>query len=81
MISFHRILIFVALFAPLTTNVMSQSETPGAGATEGFREAKNYIDAAYGVAFLDGGLKGWEFLSLELRFSWADGRSSLKPCS
>ena len=57
MISFHRALIFVALFAPLTTNVMSQSETPGAGATEGFREAKNYIDAAYGVAFLDGGVE------------------------
>ena len=55
MISFHRILIFVALLAPLTTNVLSQSETPGAGATEGVREAKNYIDAAYGVAFLDGG--------------------------
>ena len=30
--TFHRILIFVAF--------MSQSETPGAGATEGFREAK-----------------------------------------
>ena len=57
MTSFHRIQIFVALLAPLTTNVMSQSETPGASATEGFREAKNYIDAAYGVAFLDGGVE------------------------
>ena len=52
MISFHRIPIFVALFAPLTTNVMSQSETPGAG---GYKLGGQNIDAAYGVAFLDGG--------------------------
>ena len=57
MTSFHRIQIFVALLAPLSTNVMSQSEAPGVGATEGVREAKNYIDAAYGVAFLDGGVE------------------------
>ena len=60
MIAFHRILIFVALLAPLTKNVVSQSKAPGVGATEGFREAKNYIDASYGVAFLDMGGEGLE---------------------
>jgi len=57
MTSFHRIVIFAALLAPLSTNVLSQSETPGAGATEGVQGARNYIDASYGVAFIEGGVE------------------------
>ena len=60
---------------------MSQSEAPGVGATEGVREAKNYIDASYGVAFIEGGVERLGVPFRGLRFSWADGRSSLKPCS
>ena len=33
------------------------TEAPGVGATEGVREAKNYIDASYGVAFIEGGVE------------------------
>ena len=61
MTSFHRIVIFAALLAPLSTNVLSQSETPGAGVTEGVQGARNYIDASYGwlhdlgLEFLSGG--------------------------
>ena len=55
MTPFHRIVVFAALLGPLHAHVFSQIETPNAGATEGVQEARNYIDAGFGVALIDGG--------------------------
>lgn len=54
MTSFRRFVILPALLGGLYWPVFSQSEKPSGGATEAVREARNYIDASYGVALIEG---------------------------
>jgi hypothetical protein len=49
----HRFVFFAALLGPMHLHVFSQSETPIAIATEGVQEARNYIDASWGLALIE----------------------------
>ena len=53
MTSFHRFFVFATLLGPLHVHVFSQSETSVAGAKEGGQEARNYIDASWGLALIE----------------------------